>query len=67
MKPNILTDDKNDSQLEKLKLENEKLKQQNKILLDAIKFVARPWPQRELANINYDVAKQALQDVQDVK
>jgi hypothetical protein len=67
MKSKYSEQDPDEVQIEELLTENSKLKQQNKILLDAVKFVARPWPQKELANINYDVAKKALQDVQDVE
>lgn len=46
---------------------NQVLNQQLVIALKALKFISRPWPQHELANLNFDVAKQAIKDILEVK
>lgn len=43
-----------------------KLERQLEIASKALKFVARPWPQTGLASDNFDAAKQALKDIQEV-
>ncbi len=42
------------------------LNTQLNIALKALNYIARPWPQKELANVNFDVAKQALKDISEV-
>lgn len=45
----------------------DKLEQQLSIAIKALRFISRPWPQKELADTNFNVAKQALLDISNVE
>ena len=56
-----------EDEIEVLNNQLDNLNDKLEIALNALKYISRPWPQKELADTNFNVAKKALLDIKEVK